>query len=144
MTAMWHGHLEASYRTACMHKRSSKSIQMEVLVWTWVKGQSHYATSCLLVVFCLVWCISVPAYSSTPLAGVTQSPWLHQFHLGWTTVHPSYWTSRNQKGWVKKAFCSPSNSQFSFHLPLPLLTQLPHLPTYPTHFPMAKPISLLD
>jgi hypothetical protein len=45
----WHGHLEVSYRTACMHKRSSKSIQMEVLVWTWVNRQSHYATNCLLL-----------------------------------------------------------------------------------------------
>jgi hypothetical protein len=77
-------------------------------------------------------------------AGVTQPPCLHQFRLGWTSVHPSYWTSRSHKGWVKKVFRSPPNSQFVFHLVLPLLTQLPHLPTYPTDFAMAKPISLLN
>ncbi len=38
---------------------------------------------------------------------------------------------------------SPSNSHFFFHLILPLLTQLSHLPMYPTHFAMAKPIFLL-
>jgi len=77
--------------------------------------------------------------------GVTQPPWLHQFRLGWTSVHLSYWTSCSQKGWVKKGFCSPFNSQFFFHLVPPLLTtQLPHLPTYPAHFAMTKPIPLLN
>ncbi len=27
-------------------------------------------------------------------------------------VHPRYWSSRSQKGWVKKVFCPPSNSFF--------------------------------
>jgi hypothetical protein len=70
--------------------------------------------------------------------------WLHQFRLGWTSVHPSYWTSCSQKGWVKKVFCSPFNSLIFFHLVPPLLTQLPHFPTYPAHFAMAKPIPLLN
>jgi hypothetical protein len=90
--------------------------------------------------FCWIHYILLGFYT----AGVTQLPWLHQFCLGWTSVHPSHWTSRSQKGWVKKVFCSPFNSQFFFDLVPPLVTQLPHLPTYPTHFAMAKPISLLN
>jgi len=34
------------------------------------------------------------------MAGVTQPPWLHQFRLGWTQVHPNYWMYCRHWGWV--------------------------------------------
>jgi hypothetical protein len=50
----------------------------------------------------------------------------------------------SERLWVKNVFCSLFNTQFVFHLVPPLLTQLPHLPTYPAHFAMAKPMPLLN
>ncbi len=38
------------------------------------------------------------------LAGVTQPPWLHQFRLGWTQVHPNYWIYCRYWGWVNSFF----------------------------------------
>jgi len=35
---------------------------------------------------------------------VTQPPWLHQFRLGWTQVHPNYWICCRHWGWVNFFF----------------------------------------
>jgi hypothetical protein len=88
----------------------------------------------------ICWC-KVP---SNYRAGVTQAPWLHQFRLRWTRVHPSYWTSRSEKGRVKFSFSSPSNHQFVFawyypsstiypiHPPTPLILQCQNLYLFST------------
>ncbi len=44
------------------------------------------------------------ASTSTIRAGVTQPPWLHQFRLGWTQVHPNYWIYYRHWGWVNSLF----------------------------------------
>ncbi len=37
-------------------------------------------------------------------AGMTQPPWLHQFRLGWTQIHPNYWIYYMHWGWVNFFF----------------------------------------
>jgi hypothetical protein len=85
----------------------------------------------------ICWC-KVP---SNYTAGVTQPPWLHQFRLRWTSVHPSYWTSGSQKGRVKKINSSSSNSQFvvtsyypcsTNYAPSPLILQWQNLNVFST------------
>ncbi len=58
------------------------------------------------------WCISEfdPWLEANVLfwgARVTQPPWLHQFRLGWTQVHPNYWISCTHWGWVPSFFFFP-------------------------------------
>jgi hypothetical protein len=63
--------------------------------------------------------------------GVTQPPWLHQFRLGWTSVHLSYWTSCTavRKVESKKVFAHPSTVNFFFTF------YHPYSPNYPIYPP---------
>ncbi len=65
-------------------------------------------------------------------ARVTQPPWLHQFCLGWTQVHPNYWMCCRHWGWVKFFFPSLTS-----RLPIKKSTKLPkHFkPQLPTSAP---------
>ncbi len=64
------------------------------------------------------------------MAGATQPPWLHQFRLGWTQVHPNYWIYCKHWGWVN-SFFSPS-----------LTSRLPIKPQLPTSTP-SKTLNLV-
>ncbi len=60
--------------------------------------------------------------------GVTQAPWLHKFHLGRISVHPNYWTSHSQKGWIKKKIAHPPTINFFF---TSYYHNSPNYPNYP-------------
>jgi hypothetical protein len=73
-------------------------------------------------------------------AGVTQPPWLHQFHLGWTQLHPNYWIYCKHWSWVKSLFF-PS---FISRLPIKKIystTQAFQTPT--TYLPPSKTLNLV-
>jgi hypothetical protein len=78
-------------------------------------------------------------------AGVTQPPWLHQFHLGWTQVHPNYWIYYRHWGWVNSFFFPSLTSRLPvkkiYYIAQTFQTQLPTSPIKnpkPCHHSKAK------